>query len=1662
MNKTFTYLGLLVLCILALSTATAQTFNYAKLAGSSLDDRAVAIAKDQGGNSYVTGYYRTSIDFGDGFILPGTSSSNAFICKIGPTGTTLWAKRITTNSGSNQTTAIAVDNAGNVYTTGSYSGPTDFNPDQNVINSLPTTGGNDIFVLKLNTDGNYVWVKSYGGVRQGGGGTTQEEGKAIAVDGAGMGIYVTGSFTGPSTGTGVINFGTGEFRNAAPTNDVFVLKLNADGSTNWAGTFGNSVVGSGEASSGIALSPDASSVYLTGFFQGTLDFDLSPTSTANVTSTSLQDAFILKLSAAGVYQWAKATSGASTAFVLLTTGNGIAATNTGVYATGHFRGTLDFDPNPCSATNLTSAGLSDIYVWKLDASGNFRWAKQIGGTTDDASGSIALDANEGVYLTGSFSGTADLNPDPAAQTNFTSMSGSADVFALKLSSTGSYLAALNFGAKNFDYGSGIAPGSSSEATVVGAFQRLSTDSGQLTIDFDPSPATNSLQTKGDRDAFIASYTAFPNPLPPTVITGEPASSSTICPGGAVSVSVTAEGPGTLTYQWYKTNSSSPVAGQTTSTLSLSSVTVEDAGCYFVIATGSGGSAQSRNFVLTVASPTINLVSSGTLTCTQTSLTLTAEGGNNYRFSGPGLVSSDPQSGTAIVNASGLYSVTATGANGCSAVQTTTVASNTALPGDVTLNASSTLTCAQASVQLQAASTTPGVTFAFSGPDGFTQANGATATVTLPGIYSLTVTGSNGCVTSTTTEVVSNTVSPQGIDLSVSNVLTCAQPTAVLSASSSTGNVSFVISGPTNQLVNASSTTISQSGAYTLVVTGVNGCSASLVTQVTRNTAAPENVTLLNDGPLTCIKTSVQLAANGGIEGSSYLFNGPGVTSQTASSSIALANVEGPYSVTVTNPNGCTAAATTQVLSNTTAPQNLSLTNDGPLTCAKTSVSLTASSSTTGTLSYTFSGPGVTSQTGSSVASANESGTYLVTVRAPNGCTASVSAVVEGNTSAPQNVTLVNDGAITCAKPTVLLTAASSTTGSLSFSFAGPFALTQDGTASATANGPGTYTVTVAGPNGCTATATTTVESNTTAPEANLASSGTVTCANPTVTLTATPADQSSYVFSGPGLNQSGASATALITAGGLYSLTVTSANGCSTVATTTVESNTTAPQNVSLTNNGPLSCAQTSVTLSVTSSTTGPLSYSYAGPGVTGQNGGSMAMATVEGLYSLTVTGANGCTATATTEVASNTVAPEANLTSSATITCANPSVTLTAKPAQQSRYTFAGPSSFAQSGTTATASVTASGTYSVTVTGVNGCTATAITEVFSNTVAPQNVTLSSSGTLTCSQTSVNLLAGSTTEGVTYSVAGPEGFSANGSTVSVSRPGTYSVTATGTNGCAAVQTTTVAGNTSVSSITLTNSGPLSFTNASVTLTATTTPSDTYSYSFSNGAAQQGTSNTARVTTAGVYSVTITGSNGCSSIASTTVTGGSNPTVCRGGTAVISVAVSGAPVKYEWFKNSLTTPKLMETPQLFRGTATSSLTLINAQTNTQGNFYLKTTDQAGTVTIYGPYRLTVDASCRAREVVQLETPLQVELAPNPIQQDRLRAVVRGVEGRVLQVELVDLSGKPIRQQRWQQADAQQLIDWDMQRQGSGLYLLQIVSEAGNGTPAQRQSVKVVKP
>ena len=257
---------------------------------------------------------------------------------------------------------------------------------------------------------NLAWAKSMGGA-------STDEGVSIAVDASGN-VYTTGYFNG--TVDFDPNAGTFNLTSAGGV-DIFVSKLDATGNLVWAKNMGGV-----STEIGYSIAVDASgNVYTTGYFVGTADFNPNA-GTFNLTSAGSQDIFVSKLDATVNLVWAKSMGGGANDDV----GISIAVDASGnVYTTGFFNGTVDFDPN-AGTFNLTSAGSQDIFVFKLDATGNLVWAKNMGGASNDIGQSIAVDASGNVYTTGYFAGTADFDPN-AGTFNFTSAGGQ-DIFVSKL------------------------------------------------------------------------------------------------------------------------------------------------------------------------------------------------------------------------------------------------------------------------------------------------------------------------------------------------------------------------------------------------------------------------------------------------------------------------------------------------------------------------------------------------------------------------------------------------------------------------------------------------------------------------------------------------------------------------------------------------------------------------------------------------------------------------------------------------------------------------------------------------------------------------------------------------------------------------------------------------------------------------------------------------------------------------------------------------------------------------------------------------------------------------------------------------------------------------------------------------------------------------------
>jgi hypothetical protein len=448
-----TFISTLNILFTAPSFAQAPDWMWAKSMGTIYTDYCNAVTTDDSGNVYFTGGFSWSQDFDPGpnvFMLFAYAGEDIFVAKFNSQGDFVWAKQMG-QLGNDFGTGIAVDDSGNVYTTGIFMYTVDFDPDLGPgTYNLTAAGSNEIFVQKLDNNGNFVWAGAIGG-------SGNDMSFDIDVDGANN-VYVTGEFSGladldPTVDT--LNFSSGGY------NDIFISKLDAQGNLAWARHMPGTEYGIGHA-----IDFDTqNNIYVTGSFSQTVDFDPGP-GQVNLSASGNYDGFVFRLDTAGNLTWAKAIGGSS-----YEESYDIAVDNAGsVYLAGFFWSTADFDPG-ANVVNLTSFGASDAFILKLEGSGNFMWAKQLGGTNYDQARSIDVDAPGNVYTTGSFSSTADF--DPAVGTFNLTAAGSADVFVSELNGAGDFLFAKALGGEFDDVGLSVSVSSLGNAHVGGYYYSTS-------------------------------------------------------------------------------------------------------------------------------------------------------------------------------------------------------------------------------------------------------------------------------------------------------------------------------------------------------------------------------------------------------------------------------------------------------------------------------------------------------------------------------------------------------------------------------------------------------------------------------------------------------------------------------------------------------------------------------------------------------------------------------------------------------------------------------------------------------------------------------------------------------------------------------------------------------------------------------------------------------------------------------------------------------------------------------------------------------------------------------------------------------------------------------------------------------------------------------------
>jgi hypothetical protein len=395
---------------------------WSKRLGGSGYDSGEGVAVDSSNNIYITGYIKGDADLnGDGSIafgLPEQQGINLdgddfFVTKFSSDGSPQWAKR---RGGMNydRINSIAVDSDDNILLAGYVCGDVDLNWDLDTNDSGESGegfGGGDIIIIKFSSTLDFQWATRLGGLEW-------DEALELVIDNS-SNILVTGHVKSNAdlNGDGDTN-DSGETPAACNDDlDVFIVKLNAEGTVQWAKRLGSIHEDQGY---GLAAN-DSGDIFVTGGIGGMeeeeiVDADLNgdgDTNDAEETSGgcyAYADIFIVKFDTDGDFQWAERLGGMflDAAFDMASNSNGDIFV-TGLCGLADLNG--DGDTNDSEETDAGCYGDGDVFVVKFDTDGGFQWAQRFGGSEWDNGKAITTDGGDKIFVIGEVEGDADLNGD---------------------------------------------------------------------------------------------------------------------------------------------------------------------------------------------------------------------------------------------------------------------------------------------------------------------------------------------------------------------------------------------------------------------------------------------------------------------------------------------------------------------------------------------------------------------------------------------------------------------------------------------------------------------------------------------------------------------------------------------------------------------------------------------------------------------------------------------------------------------------------------------------------------------------------------------------------------------------------------------------------------------------------------------------------------------------------------------------------------------------------------------------------------------------------------------------------------------------------------------------------------------------------------------------
>jgi uncharacterized protein (TIGR02145 family)/gliding motility-associated-like protein len=441
---------LIKMCIAALFMSgnvglIAQTFSWAQNIGSS--SIGISVNVDVWGNNYS--------------VANNNSFSGFAITKKTSVGGNIWTASLYAGgsvTGKAFCQSITLDKNGNTYITGYYSAQLFFNGSF----VQGTNNSNQSFVIKIDSNGQLKWNKSFGG-------DYDDRGNAVTVDNA-FNIYASGYI---STGTS--------------SSEMYIIKLDSSGRQIW-----DKRIKGGSQKTPSSISVDLSSnIVHCGYFAGNVDFDPGP-GTFFLNSTS-NDAFISKIDSTGNLIWAKKIGGQGDQRI-----NSLRTDKqNNIIVVGIFNDATDLDPG-INSSIVTPIGQYDAFLCKLDLGGNYLWGKSWGSVGFDQCNGIALDNLDNIYTTGSFQGTTDFDPGPtnaALTATCTIQNGNTDMYMSVFKSNGNFIQVQQF--------SGTGPTVGYQININNNNIYLSGYFSETT-DFNPNPSSVNALTASStsNDAFL--------------------------------------------------------------------------------------------------------------------------------------------------------------------------------------------------------------------------------------------------------------------------------------------------------------------------------------------------------------------------------------------------------------------------------------------------------------------------------------------------------------------------------------------------------------------------------------------------------------------------------------------------------------------------------------------------------------------------------------------------------------------------------------------------------------------------------------------------------------------------------------------------------------------------------------------------------------------------------------------------------------------------------------------------------------------------------------------------------------------------------------------------------------------------------------------------------